>query len=200
MTPRSSTRTLRIALVALLALLVGLPTVHAQILRLTLGQMVERTDGAVIGTIIERRVTHLEETKDGPDLFFTTLVVEGEDLATGAQTKVEVSFPGGFVDDETGVWNSEAPSAEDQRLGNRIVAFWKETADMGGGFASNALYASHGGLFRAFEDRWGREVVLGRGEGYALDHNRRLSTLRTEYRPLREEVERKRKEAGEAPR
>jgi hypothetical protein len=187
MTLRSCTRPLRTALLVLAATLVSLPTVHAQILRLTLDQMVERTDGAVIGTIVERRVTHLEETKDGPDLFFTTLVVEGEDLATGAQTKIEVSFPGGFVDDETGVWNSEAPSAEDQRLGNRIVAFWKKTADMGG-------------LFRAFEDRWGREVVLGRGEGYAIDHNRRLSTLRTEYRPLREEVERKRKEAGEAPR
>ena len=185
---------LRTALIALGLVVLGLPSVHAQIIRLTLEQMVDRSDGAVVGRIVDRRVTHLEDTKDGPDLFFTTLVVEGEDLGRGDARTIEVSFPGGFVDEDTGVWNSEAPSAEDQRLGNRVVVFWKERADMGGGFAGNALYASHGGLFRTFEDRWGREVVLGRGKGYAIDHNRRLTQLRGEYEPLRKETERKRRE------
>lgn len=166
-------------------ILLGLaPALTAQILRLTLEQMVDRTDGAVHGTITKSLVTHLPETKDGPDMFFTTLTIEGENLISGLPQTVEVSFPGGFVDDHTGVWNSEAPSADDQRIGNKIVAFWKVCDDLGGGFQSNALYTSHGGLFRTFEDKRGRTVVLGRGKGYAVDLNQRLVKLRKNIQVL----------------
>ena len=48
---------------------------------------------------------------------------------------------------------------------------------MGGGFASNALYASHGGLFRTFQTRKGDVVVQGRGTGYAVSKNIRLTDL-----------------------
>lgn len=185
-------RTSRLLSLLTSALLAG--AAIGQVVRLDLGQMVRRTDGAVEGRIIERRVTHLEETKDGPDLFFTTLTVEGRELGTGESRTVEVSFPGGFVDEDTGVWNSEAPSAEDQRLRNHVVVFWKESPDMGGGFAGNALYASHGGLFRVFQDRRGRDVVLGRGEGYAVDFNQRLGDLRARYAPLRAAEDKARKE------
>ena len=38
--------------------------------------------------------------------------------------------------------NSEAPSADDVRIGNRVVAFYKWIDNMGGDLAGNALYAS----------------------------------------------------------
>ncbi|MDE0903508.1 MAG: hypothetical protein OSB42_02665 [Planctomycetota bacterium] len=166
-------------------LLLGLaPVLTAQILRLTLKQMVEQTDGAVHGTITASHVTHLAETKDGPDMFFTTLTIEGKDLIGGQACKVEVSFPGGFVDEHTGVWNSEAPNADDQRIGSQIVAFWKVCDDLGGGFSGNALYTSHGGLFRTFQDKRGRNVVLGRGKGYAVELNQQLPGLRKNIQAL----------------
>jgi len=146
--------------------------------------MVERTDGAVHGTITASHVTHLPETKDGVDMFFTTLTIEGENLISGQSQTIAVSFPGGFVDEHTGVWNSEAPSTDDQRIGNRVVAFWKVCDDLGGGFSGNALYTSHGGLFRTFEDKRGRAIVLGRGKGYAVELNQRLPVLRKSIKGL----------------
>jgi len=169
---------------AALLLLALTPLLTAQILRLTLEQMVERTDGAVHGTITASHVTHLPETKDGVDMFFTTLTIEGENLISGQSQTIAVSFPGGFVDEHTGVWNSEAPSTDDQRIGNRVVAFWKVCDDLGGGFSGNALYTSHGGLLRTFEDKRGRAIVLGRGKGYAVELNQRLPVLRKSIKGL----------------
>lgn len=174
----------KIGLFAALLLMGLAPALTAQILRLTLEQMIERTDGAVHGTITKSLVTHLAETKDGPDMFFTTLTIEGENLLNGQPQTIEVSFPGGFVNEHTGVWNSEAPSADDQRIGNKVIAFWKTCDDLGGGFQSNALYTSHGGLFRTFDDKRGRTVVLGRGKGYAVDLNQRLPKLRNNIQAL----------------
>ena len=48
---------------------------------------------------------------------------------------------------------------------------------MGGGFASNALYASHGGVYGVFEARRGGAIVQGRGDGYAVSKNARLEAL-----------------------
>ena len=50
------------------------------------------------------------------------------------------------------------------------MAFYKHLDNAGGGLACNFLYASHGGLFRTAEGPNGT-VVLGRGEGYAIDSN-----------------------------
>ena len=94
-----------------------------------------------------------------------------------------MTFAGGFVDAEHGVNNSEAPSADDVRIGNRVVAFYKWTSNMGGGLAANALYAAHGGLFRTFEARGGT-VVQGRGEGYAIPTNVGLAQLEQNVKAL----------------
>jgi hypothetical protein len=55
---------------------------------------------------------------------------------------------------------------------------------MGGGFASNALYASHGGVYSVFEARRGGSIVQGRGDGYAVEKNQRVEVLGKEITRL----------------
>ena len=148
----------------------------AQIEQLNLDQMVARTDNSVHGTIVNKEVIRIDHPVDGPELYYTHLVIEGSSLVDGSDVEVTVTFPGGFIDDENGVWNSEAPSDADTQIGNEIVAFYKWSDNMGGDLASNALYASHGGLFRTLQGRKGA-VIQGRGEGYAISNNIKLSAL-----------------------
>jgi hypothetical protein len=166
---------------ALLAALA--PVASASIERLDLARMVGRADGAVEGTIVRRRVVRIDDPKDGPELYFTFLTIEGRSLVDGTPLTVDVVHAGGFVDARNGAFNSEAPAADDARIGNRVVAFYKHSANMGGGVAGNALYAAHGGLYRAFEGRKG-VIVQGRGDGYALDGNVELATLRAHVAAL----------------
>lgn len=160
----------------------------ASIERLTLRQMVARADGAVYGEIVGRSVVAVPVFDGAEELYFTTLHVRGEDLLAGGETSVAVSYPGGFVDGERGVFNSEAPSADDVRIGRRVVVFYGWSDNMGGDFAGNALYASHGGLFRTFESLAGKVVVQGRGDGYAVSANQTLDDLRERSRQHREEL------------
>ena len=149
---------------------------NAQIERLTLDSMISKTDDALVGKITKSEVIRIDHPVDGPELYYTHLTVEGRSLVNGKTRTSVVTFPGGFINDEEGVWNSEAPSAEDTKLGNRVVVFQAWSDNMGGDLAGNALYASHGGLFRTVEGRNGT-VVLGRGEGYAIQNNIKLSGL-----------------------
>ena len=95
------------------ALIAASTLVTAQIERLDLSQMVAKTDNAVHGTITNKQVIRIDHPTDGPELYFTTLTVEGRSLKSGQTLTVEVTFAGGFIDDEQGVNNSEAPSADD---------------------------------------------------------------------------------------
>jgi hypothetical protein len=153
-----------------LALLAASTVATAQIEQLDLRQMVQKTDNAVIGTITGSEVIRIDHPVDGPELYFTFISIEGRSLHDDTPLSVELAFPGGFVDEEHGVFNSEAPSADDIQVGNEVVAFYKWIDDMGGDLAADALYASHGGLFRTFEHK-GKVVVQGRGQGYAVDTN-----------------------------
>lgn len=150
--------------------------VTAQIERLDLNQMVAKTDNCVFGTITKKQVLRVDHGQDGLDLYFTTLTIAGRSLKSGQDLTVDVTFAGGFVDAENGVNNSEAPSADDVKVGNRVVAFYKWADNMGGGLAANALYAAHGGLYRTHDARKGT-IVHGRGEGYAISNNVTLSEL-----------------------
>lgn len=156
---------------------------RAQIERLNLPQMVAKSDNAVIAEITSSRVFRIDHPVDGPELYFTVLTLSGASLADGKPITVDVTYPGGFISDEEGVHNSEAPSADDVRLGNVVVAFYKWTDNMGGDVAANALYASHGGLFRTVDGPSGR-VVLGRGDGYAVSNNQSLISLEQAVRSL----------------
>jgi hypothetical protein len=172
------TSTLALPLTAA-ALLVAATLGTAQIERLDLSQMVSKADNAVFGTIVNKEVIRIDHPVDGPELYFTTLTIEGRSLRNDESLTVDVTFAGGFVDAEHGVNNSEAPSADDIRVGNRVVAFYKWSPNLGGHLAGNGLYAAHGGLFRTFENR-GRTVVQGRGEGYAVPTNVEFTQLKSD--------------------
>ncbi len=162
----------------------------ASIERLNLRQMIARADAGVVGEITARRVVAVPLDRDGEEMTFTELTIDGTDLISGKKTTVTVSYPGGVLPGDRGAYNSEAPSRDDVRIGNRVVAFYKWSDNMGGGYAGNALYASHGGLFRTFTDKAGRVVVQGRGPGYAIGANVRLENLRVAARKHREAIER----------
>ena len=149
---------------------------QAQIERLTLEQMVTKTDDAVLGEITKKEVIRIDHPVDGPELYYTHLTIEGRSLVDGKATKAVVTFPGGFIDAEHGVWYSEAPSEAETELGTEVVAFYKWSDNMGGDLEGNALYASHGGIFRTVTSRKGA-VVLGKGDGYAVANNIAISSL-----------------------
>jgi hypothetical protein len=167
------------AIAVMAAATVGL----GQIERLSLDQMVQKTDGAIVGTIVNSKVFRVDDPIDGPELYFTSLTIQGHSLVDGRELEVQVTFPGGFINENEGVWNSEAPTADEIRVGNRVVAFYGWIDNMGGGVAGHALWASHGGLYRVAQTGK-REVVLGRGEGYAVASNWDLPKLDREVRRL----------------
>lgn len=159
---------------------------QAQIERLTLSQMVQRTDDGVQGRIVEREVFRVDHPVDGPELYYTSLLVQGESLKTGEEAQVVVTFPGGWIDRENGVDNSEAPTADETTIGREVVVFHKWTDNMGGDVSGNALYASHGGLYTTFLNRRGDLVVQGRGPGYAIERNVSYATLKNQVAAILE--------------
>jgi hypothetical protein len=169
---RAPLRTLGLAAAALAIASVS----YAKIEWLDLGKMVAKTDNSVVGTITNREVIVFDHPVDGPELYYTHLTVEGRSLVDGQQTTVVVTWPGGWIDEEHGVDNSEAPSADEVELGNEVVVFYKWTDNIGGDLPANALYASHGGIFQVVQGRKG-QVVLGKGEGYAISSNMQLEAL-----------------------
>lgn len=156
----------------------------AQIKSFTLAEMVQTADQAVHGQIIASRVTRVDSATDGAGLYFTTLTIQGRALQSGKPTTVDVTYHGGFVNETEGVFNSEAPAADDVKVGKRVVAFYRWTDDMGGGKSANALVAAHGGLYRVVEGGRGA-TVLGRGAGYAIQHNQRVDQLESAVRLLK---------------
>jgi len=159
----------------------------AQIERLDLGQMVAKTDNAVHGHIVASEVVRIDDPVDGPELYFTHLTIEGNSLYgahEGDPIRVQVTFPGGFISPDQGVYNSEAPSADETRIGNDVVVFYKWSDNMGGGMAANALYAWHGGIYRVAQTRDGA-VALGKGDGFAISSNVRVTDLQSQIAKLR---------------
>lgn len=139
----------------------------AQIRRLNMSEMVELSDSAIMGTITASEVFRVDDPVDGPELYFTTLTIEGRSLLDGSSSTVQVTYHGGFVSETEGVFNSEAPAKDDVQVGNEVTVFYAWQDNMGGGVSANALSAAHGGLYRVL----GGSFVMGRGEGYAIDHN-----------------------------
>ena len=158
----------------------------AQIREYTLPEMVGDAHGTIHGEIVSRNVFRVDDPVDGPELYFTTLKVKGVDLETGIATTTNVTFHGGFITEDEGVWNSEAPSADDVRIGNEIVLFYRWSGDMGGQVSGNQLVAAHGGLYRTVRGG-GETVVLGRGKGYAVESNIKVDDLRAAIRQIKRE-------------
>ena len=156
----------------------------ASIQRLDLAAMMKLADNAVIGRITQRETIRIDHPVDGPELYYTSLTIEGRSLKDDQNVTVVVWFGGGFVDPRHGVHNSEAPSDDDQKIGNQVVAFYHWEENMGGDHAGNALVAWHGGLYRTFASRSGKTIVQGRGDGYAIPTNVELGELAGQVKAL----------------
>ena len=167
------------------ALLVAGVSSQAQIERLDLNQMVQKTDDALYAEIISTEVIRIDHPIDGPELYYTHITMEGTSLVTGETETVIVTINGGFIDDTNGSWNSEAPSADDIKIGNKVVTFYKHLDNAGGDLECNYIYAGHGGLFRTVDSPKGT-VVMGRGDGYAIQHNTSMDDLITAIETVKE--------------
>ena len=178
------TRTL-LSLVFVYVLAALQPAPQAQVVRLDLTQMLEQTDDCVFGRIEARRVLRIDHPVDGPGLYFTTLTVVGRSLVSEEDVRVDVTYAGGFVDERNGVFNSEAPSEDEVRLGTEVVVFHGWSSNLGGDLAGQALWGSHGGLYPCRTNRAGETIVLGRGVGYPIDANTSLESLASEVREQR---------------
>src|SRR5689334_4155533 len=99
------------------ALCAGGTLAWASIQRLDLPAMMKIADNAVIGTITHKETIRIDHPVDGPELYYTSLTIEGRSLKDGKNVTVDVWFGGGFVDARPAVHNSEAPSDDDQRIG-----------------------------------------------------------------------------------
>jgi len=169
-------------LVFLLTALASAPA--AQIRAFTLPELLEASDGVVHGEIVAREVFRRDDPVDGLERYFTRLTVAGRSLVDGRALTIDVVFHGGFLDTDHGVFNSAAPAAEDVRPGQRVVAFYRWTSDMGAGVAANVLMAAKGGLYRTVEGPRG-PAVLGHGRGFAIARNQSLASLESAVHALR---------------
>ena len=176
-------RTIRAVLPATLVLAALGAFAPAQIKRLTLPEMVQDADQAIYGQIIGSHAFRLDDPIDGPELYFTTITIQGRLLASGQTTTVDVTFRGGFVSETEGVFNSEAPAADDVKVGKRVVAFYRWSDNIGAGRGANVLMAAHGGIYRTVHTSSG-PAVLGRGPGYAISSNRYVEQLESAVKLL----------------
>lgn len=148
---------------------------RACIEELDLPAMVSKTDAAVRGTITDVRTVRY--TPPGDDrLIFTLVTVEGTDLYTGQPRTLEAGFVGGTYQGDSMMVTS-MPAPDEYRLGNDVVMF-SAPVEGWGPEVDRCVYAAMGGIFRVVPGRKG-EVVLGKGEGFAVSNNALLAELRT---------------------
>lgn len=153
---------------------------NACIEELDLAGMVSKTDSAIQGTITDVRTVRF--VPEGDDrLIFTILTVEGTDLYTGNAVTAEAAFLGGtFEGDSMTVTSMPAPS--EYRLGNEVVVFRGQVEGWGPEI-DHCVYASFGGLFRTIDTKNGN-IILGKGEGTAIESNTRVADLKVDLARL----------------
>jgi len=155
--------------------------------KLTLDQMLERADNAVVGTIVDRHVFRADDPQDGT-MYFTTITVKGTSLVNERSVTVPITYIGGFIDEDEGTHTSVTPDPNETAVGKRVVAFWMYNEAMGYGVSGNQLYAMHGGIFPVVQ-RGTKQLALGKGEGFAIDQNQTLPTLRQRAAKIAEALE-----------
>jgi len=146
---------------------------NACIEELDLQKMVSKTDVAVHGTITNVRTVKFTPENDDR-LIFTILTVEGKSLYSNKTTSVDAAFLGGtYQGDSMMVTSMPAPS--EYRLGNEVVIF-SGPVEGWGPEIDRCVYAAMGGIFRTINTKNGA-VVLGKGEGFAVESNQLVSEL-----------------------
>jgi len=176
---------LKARLLAVAGLLAATSIGLAQIERLDLAQMMAKCDGAMVGKIVKNEVFRTDVPT--PEMYFTRLTIQGRDLVKGEAKTIEVVYPGGFISRNEGSFNSEAPHADDVKVGNEVVIFHRFEENIGNDVSGHSIYAWHGGLYRVMDTARNGKVVLGRGEGYAISANRKLDDLDKDVTRLFEE-------------
>jgi len=169
----------------LLGGLAALPS-EAAIEALDLPTMLTRVDQAVQGKVVDRQVFRVDHPAQGR-MFFTTITIEGTSLVDGKALTVPVTFLGGFVSPAEGTRVSEMPADHVTQVGKEIVAFYRWSDDMGYGVGANALFAAHGGVYTVVE-KGSKEIVLGRGAGYAIEANTTVAELRPRVQEIAAEL------------
>lgn len=145
---------------------------------LTLDQMVQKTDAAVRGTITGVHSVLYVAAEDDRRIY-TVLTVEGTDLYSGEPRTLEAAFLGGTYGGET-MNVTCMPSPADTRAGNQVVVF-SAPVEGWGPEVDRCVYAAMGGIFREIATPAG-PVVLGKGEGTAIEKNTRLADLQAGIR------------------
>lgn len=168
-------RTSRFFQLAVGAALLGAPVAFAQIVALDLRGMLERADSAIVGSIVEKSVWSGPLGSPNTTVEFTTLKVQGEDLVRGGEVTHLITFLGS----ETRPC-SEMPTANETKVGTKGVFFSKKLNETWGGRADQwSMVAAQGGIFRVESGPKG-DVVIGKGQGFAVSENRLMTELRTD--------------------
>ena len=147
------------------------PVALAAIEPLDLRKMLQRADSAVLGKIVQRTTWTHEDPTLGP-MEFTTITVKGEDLITGNTGSKQVTYTGSQARP-----NSEMPAESETREGNTVLVFSSRGKGFGMPQELSWMVAAHGGVFRVEAGPKG-DVVIGRGEGYAVEGNLLTGDLR----------------------
>ena len=142
---------------------------------LTLPEMVQKTDAAVLGTVVDVHTVRFQP-EDDDRLIYTVVTVTGEDLYTGEPRTIDAAFLGGVHQGEAMLVTS-MPAPSEYRIGNPVLVF-SAPVEGWGPDVDRCMYAAMGGVFRTIDTRKGT-VVLGKGEGTAVAHNTRLADLRS---------------------
>lgn len=140
-------------------------------------------EGATIGVISAMEVRKVDPG-DGAPLIFTGLTVRGTDLATGEPREVQVWYPGGVVDEDTGSFTADAPKRHQTRIGRGAVVFHRHSDNMGGGLAGEVLVGGAAGLLNTFQTSDKHTLVLGKGQDRPSGGNISAEELRSRFRAL----------------
>lgn len=145
--------------------------------------------GAATAGVITAREARVVDPGDGAPLIFTGLTVRGTDLASGEPQEVQVWFPGGVVDEDTGSFTADSPKRHRTRVGRGAIVFHRHSDDMGGGLRGQVLVGGAAGLMNTHRTGDNRTVVLRAGApGTGWDRpsggNISAEELRSRFRAL----------------
>lgn len=145
----------------------------ASVESLTLRQMLQKADSAVIGSVTEKKTWEGSIAGSNSPWEFTTITVEGEDLFTGKTLKREITWLGSDAHPV-----SEMPLEAETRVGTKAIFFSVAmSGEFGGRQNQNSLIAAQNGVFRLEAGPKG-DVVIGKGAGAAIENNTFVADLR----------------------
>ncbi|MBC8403839.1 MAG: hypothetical protein H8E15_01330 [Planctomycetes bacterium] len=161
-------------LVSFAAVVALVGTTVACIEALDLNKMVSKTDACIRGTVTSVHTGTATVNDTTEPRIFTFVTIEGENLYTGKPETMEMAFMGGTHQGVSQTFTT-MPAAADYRVGNKVVAFSSKVE--GWGTVDRCLFAGYGGIYREIATPKG-DVVLGRGQDFAIEKNMKISDLK----------------------